>query len=32
MDLDGISDGPLIIEIRPDPSQTEAFWAAWQSQ
>jgi 2-succinyl-5-enolpyruvyl-6-hydroxy-3-cyclohexene-1-carboxylate synthase len=31
-DLGELSDGPVILEIRPDPDQTEAFWAAWQGR
>ncbi|MBL9132996.1 MAG: hypothetical protein JNG86_17435, partial [Verrucomicrobiaceae bacterium] len=30
-DLSDLNDEPWILEIRPDPAQTEAFWAAWQS-
>jgi 2-succinyl-5-enolpyruvyl-6-hydroxy-3-cyclohexene-1-carboxylate synthase len=30
VDLDELPEGPMILEIRPDPSQTEAFWATWQ--
>ncbi len=31
-DLGELSDGPVILEIRPDPEQTEAFWTAWQGR
>ena len=32
VDLDELPDGPMILEIRPDPGQTEAFWSAWQGR
>ena len=32
VDLDELPDGPMILEIRPDPDQTEAFWTAWQTR
>jgi 2-succinyl-5-enolpyruvyl-6-hydroxy-3-cyclohexene-1-carboxylate synthase len=31
-DLGELPDAPVILEIRPDPDQTEAFWAAWQGR
>lgn len=31
-DLGELPDAPVILEIRPDPDQTESFWASWQSQ
>lgn len=31
-DLGELSDGPVILEIRPDPDQTEAFWSVWQGR
>lgn len=32
VDLDELPDGPMILEIRPDPAQTEAFWTEWQGR
>ncbi len=29
-DLAALPPGPVIIEVRPDAAQTEAFWSAWQ--
>lgn len=29
-DLTDLPDGPVVIEIQPDPAETEAFWQAWQ--
>ena len=29
-DLSSLPAGPLLIEVRPDAGQTEAFWNAWQ--
>jgi 2-succinyl-5-enolpyruvyl-6-hydroxy-3-cyclohexene-1-carboxylate synthase len=31
-DLGELPDAPMILEIRPDPDQTEAFWTAWQGR
>jgi 2-succinyl-5-enolpyruvyl-6-hydroxy-3-cyclohexene-1-carboxylate synthase len=31
-DLGELPDAPVILEIRPDSDQTEAFWAAWQAR
>jgi len=28
-DLAGLPAGDVIVEVRPDAAQTEAFWAAW---
>ncbi len=30
MDLQDLIQVPIVIEIRPDPLQTEAFWKDWQ--
>lgn len=30
--LSGLPDAPTILEVLPDPAQTEAFWIAWQGQ
>jgi 2-succinyl-5-enolpyruvyl-6-hydroxy-3-cyclohexene-1-carboxylate synthase len=30
--LGELPQGPVILEIRPDPDQTEAFWTAWQGR
>lgn len=30
MDLEDLLPMPIVIEIRPDPLQTEAFWKDWQ--
>lgn len=30
MDLEDLIQVPIVIEIRPDPLQTEAFWKDWQ--
>jgi len=29
-DLEDLLPMPMVIEIRPDPLQTEAFWKDWQ--
>jgi 2-succinyl-5-enolpyruvyl-6-hydroxy-3-cyclohexene-1-carboxylate synthase len=31
-DLGDLPDAPVILEIRPAPDQTEAFWTAWQGR
>jgi 2-succinyl-5-enolpyruvyl-6-hydroxy-3-cyclohexene-1-carboxylate synthase len=28
-DLEALPDGAVVIEVRPDAAQTEAFWSAW---
>ena len=30
-DLFDLPDAPIILEVHPDPDQTEAFWHAWQA-
>ena len=30
MDLEDLLPMPIVIEIRPDPLETEAFWKNWQ--
>ena len=29
-DLAGLPDGDVVVEVRPDAVQTEAFWAGWR--
>ena len=29
-DLTDLPDSPIVIEVRPDPIETEAFWKTWQ--